>query len=342
MVKYNYIIKAMDLYVTKCPTIAEKKQILSQRTYEDKHNELITKDLLNQGELNLYESLGRSYNELMESYDNQIDLLQFNIKKFKEDGKDYMVEGLQNEIDSLNDRKQTLEDKLFIFERRLIDGYSKKMKDSLNVNENDYLMEKQSDDIVEHNTIGEIERREIDNQRDIGLTDNEVSALQDYYGSDSMLINSKLNDGHYWNSLNYEKQELLSQKLNTVDKNIHNAIKKSNGLTEGTVLFHGGFFDVTKVVGDKIKFKGYTSASFQENVGKTFTKSGTYSSNFSESYTYKILAPKGTKGLCANDTQYGKLADFSFEQEFLLDKNFIGTIVNIDYDNKIVTILGDS
>ena len=59
-------------------------------------------------------------------------------------------------------------------------------------------------------------------------------------------------------------------------------------------------------------------------------------------YTYKILLPKGHKGICANG-QGGKftMASVKNEQELLLNHGTEGTIVNIDYKNHEVTILAD-
>lgn len=93
------------------------------------------------------------------------------------------------------------------------------------------------------------------------------------------------------------------------------------------------------IAGDKIKFKGYTSTSFQENVAKEFHN---YSSVSSELYyTYRILAPKGTKGICANDESHGAMGSHPREQEYLLDKGSEATILDVDVENHIVTIVLD-
>ena len=109
-------------------------------------------------------------------------------------------------------------------------------------------------------------------------------------------------------------------------------------MLQDTTVYHGGKFDVSKIVGDKVKFKGFTSASFQMNVAedspsRMFTDRGKF-------YVYKILLPKGSKGLCANDKSHGgSLTMVTGEQELLLDKGFEGSVVDIDYKNHIVTVL---
>ena len=124
-------------------------------------------------------------------------------------------------------------------------------------------------------------------------------------------------------------------------RNISNAIARSDGLLQDTVLFHGGKFDLSKMVGDEITLKGYTSCSFQENVAKHSIKQqdGVFKEELM--YTYRILAPKGTKGICANDDSQGTLSRFTFENEYLLDKGFTGKVVDIDYDKQVVTIMAE-
>ena len=99
------------------------------------------------------------------------------------------------------------------------------------------------------------------------------------------------------------------------------------------VLYHGGKFDVNKVVGDHVKFKGYTSTSFQKSAASDFANFD----GLDVKYTYKILLPAGSKGVCANDKNHD-MTNFWHEHEYLLDKGLEGNIVDIDVKNHIVTL----
>lgn len=342
MVKYDTLVKVIGTYVEKCQTIAEKKQILSQMDFQEKYAQLESQSLVNKGEIQLYGELHLHHKHLMEHFEDTVNLIEDYAQKLETEGEFDDAEYEREKIQALINRKETVEDKMFQLERRILDGYDKRPKEVDGVNENDFSSEKQIDGAYTRNTIGELEQAHIDNQKGIGLNDDEISALQQYFGAGAKTLNSKLYDSDTWNSVPIEDRKLTTLIWNDVDRNLHNAIKKSNGMLEDTTLYHGGFFDVSKLVGDKVKFKGYVSASFQENVGLHFARvGGKPFTHGGEKYTYKLLVKKGTKGLCANDTQYGKLTNHSFEEEVLLDKNFVGTITHIDYDNKIVTLIKD-
>ena len=230
---------------------------------------------------------------------------------------------------------------IFSLERKILEK-PKPSKPIPQVNESDYAMEEQIKEKF-MNSIGSLEQKQIDLQnKTMSFTFNEFIDIGDYFGEGYRDINSKLIKpskkwGKDWTP---DVRKRLVRETNRKIKTITNAIDNTPGLIQNTLVFHQGFFDVTKVAGDKVKFKTFVSASYQQNVAN-FMKH-TYSSYPSElSYTYKILLPEGHKGLCANGEGYKSfsLARHENEQELLLNRGLEGTIQNIDYENHIVTLV---
>ncbi len=326
MVKYKTILQIMEDYVVKCPTIAEMHSQLANMTQEEKEDAFFDESLLNMGEAEVYLALLKKkdfcereieyYENLLESGDND--------ESFNKD----MVEHFKGNV-------KDIEEKLFQFERRIIEGYKKESLEPPKVDISNFKEDVQITDL-DNDTIKPLEQAQIDSQEKIDLTEDEVDSLRYYLGDGARITNSRLNNGHKWNNLTDEQKKEKGKRSKEAEKDISNAIKKSEGLKQDTVLYHGGEFDVTKMVGDKVKFKGYTSASFQQGVSDQFQN---YSTVPKENYyTFKILAKKGTKGICANDRSRGKLSSNYDEHEYLLDKGLEGDIVDIDYENHIVTL----
>ncbi len=328
MVRYNDIIKVIEDYVAKCYTLAQMKERLSLIPQDEKDS--LLKNLMNDGEKQWYNRLR--------------DNVQWNIRKI-EDMTERMKEdtGKQKELDAqfieeYKDTNASLQELMFQFERRIIEGNNKKHNTPPKFNIDDFKMENQ---FLDDHTDGAVEDRQVDYQKSTDWTDEDISELRHYFGSGSRSLNSYLNNGRHWNKFSDEEKAHLEGELKERSKNLSKTLRKTKGLVEPTVVFHGGRFDITKEVGDKIKFKGFTSTSFREGIAEGF---GEGSVPMPLHYTYKLLLPKGTKGFCGHDSSYpnsrGEPLGYGFEHEYLLDKGFEGDIVDIDYDKHIVTVLG--
>lgn len=328
MVKYKSIVQAISDYVEKCGhTLAEMRKILSQMSSTEKYDSLKEQGLLNEGELKHYEYLREDIRELP------------NIIKEAEDH----IDEVSNEMlkgmfkDTIRYHKQLLKEEseeMFHFEKRLLNGYKPREAQEVDYDVSKYEVE---GSYLDSEYIGKIEKRQIESQKDIKFEEEELDSLQVYYSDGARRLNSKIYNGTYWQSLPKEEKEALIPQFNKVEKHLSNAINKTEGLTQDTIIFHGGKFDLSKIVGDKINIKGYLSCSFQKGVAQQFNKDGAIPNTLV--YTYELLLPKGYKGLCANDDSQGYLTNYREEHEFVLDKGFNGKIVDIDYESQTVTIV---
>ena len=111
----------------------------------------------------------------------------------------------------------------------------------------------------------------------------------------------------------------------------------TDGLTEDTMLYRGGYWDIHLNVGDHSKgFNGYQSTSFRKEVGERYVDN--YSDKDTADMLIQILAPKGTKGIVSNDPNFNTVWD---AHEFVLARNTGFTVLDIDYDNMVATIVLD-
>ena len=67
MVRYKTIIKIIDGYVTKCPTIAEMRERLSQMSYDEQYSQLMSQGLLNPLEEKEYLSYKKGAEQVLET-----------------------------------------------------------------------------------------------------------------------------------------------------------------------------------------------------------------------------------------------------------------------------------
>ncbi len=328
MVKYETILKAIDEYFVKCPTISEKKIMLRNMSLDEKNERL--EQVLNQGEKEWYKYLiaNRDY------YGRRV----------QEELED--EEGVNEEYYNKLTKEviPQLDDDIFKLERKILEKQKERLEPPV-VDESEYIMESPIDTEKEHYgnvLIGDVEQRQIyEQEATLKFKDiDEFLNVKDYFSNGYQNINSKLNNGKTWTGYSEEEREALSRQVNKEIRALTSAINRSTGLVDNTILFHSGYFDVTKRRGDKVKFKGFTSASFQKQVADDF-KMSYHSFPKQLNYTYKILAPKGTKGLCGNASGSGilNLSGHGREHEFLLDKGLEAQITDIDYENKVVTVL---
>lgn len=286
------------------------------------------KELLNSAELDHYNNLllqQTEWERLIHEHENL--------------DKDKFPKGM---VDSLiKEFRKNLEDNKegrFQYERRIIQGNKKKdLNEPPQVDISKYATEKDNPNEDTNNVkYGKIEQGMIDKQSQITFTNDNIDCLTSYFSDGFALVNSRLNNGKQWSSLSKEEQEHKSKNLNYLEKNLSDAISKTSGLSNPTRLYHFGEFDVSLVGGDRVKFKGYTSTSFQKSVATDW--GDTYHSHGVE-YTYELLCDTGTKGVCANDNHQRNLTHHKEEHEYLLDKGVEGTILNVDVENHIVTVL---
>lgn len=350
MVKYEYIVKAMDLYITKCPTIKEIQQKLEQMSYREKKKLLVKNGLLNEGELEHYEKV---INEL--KYADRI----YEVARTDEEWEalePWMTIGvpMPHNADYLVEKYSPI---AFEYEKRIFNGYKPKTPKEIDPQvlrdiDFDYTLEKQYRDKYAE-PIRKVERRQITDQEKITFTEGNCNAISDYFHNGYQDLNSYLNDGHRWNKYTDEERIKLTPRVKKMDRELHDSIGKTNGLVEDTILFHGGDFDVKKVVGDKVKFKGYVSSSYHRAVADSFSTLSSYDGV--PQYVYKIALPKGTKGLCANakfktengqyqwesenGNLYGEITGHKYEHEYILDKGSEFEIIDIDYETHTVTLV---
>ena len=272
----------------------------------------------------------------LEDYQNNIKKL--NNLKYIKDKKQVLI------YDSIDDDIKKYEDEIFQYERRIYDGYEPRVNEDVpSYNLKDFHKDAIRIDIGIYGTVdlGEIEEIQINNQQDITWSKKEMTSLSMWHGDEYEFINGSIYGTNRWNDFLKEVNDddpsmydTVIQDMNNTKRHITNSINKTNGLLQPTVLYYGAsHFDIHKIVGDKISFDGYISSTFSEHTGKH------YQDNYlGEGFLYKFLAPTGTKGICMNSKD---LYMFGWEHEYLLGRNTSGTIVDIDYNNREITVLLD-
>ncbi len=293
---------------------------------------------LNKGEKKYYDTLADSmsfYKKIINQFQEKLDNKEWE----NEDQKDSWERSIFDATHSL----EFYEEQSFRFERRIIEGYKKETKDPPQVNVDDFEMENQGDwkengeTVFAVNNIQDLEQKQIDSQKGLKFTKDQKDALTDYFNVGCFDLNSKLNNGRRWQRYAESTKKEKLPRINKLDKNLSEAISVTKGLTQDTVLYRGDYFDVAKTVGDHIKFKGYLSTTYLQESTEKFYMEHDYPKECY--YTYKLLLPKGTKGLCANDLSQGKFSTHFAEHELLLNKGLEVDIVDIDYENQVVTVV---
>lgn len=325
MVKYITILDVIEKCLSK-QRIQEKLALL-----DDIDKYIMLKPLTNPGELEAYDKM-KFHHQLtannLEYYKNE--LANGTIPEFV--GK--------AEIERLTKKYAEEEYEIYLYEKRIYDSdFKLKEPKKIDYDISNYKEDVQwdkSEDLYEDYTIGKSEQAIIDQQKNLTLTNAQLSSVLSYYGSGSKIVNSKLNSGETWDRLPDDKKKMVSEAIDKSSRHLSAAINKSEGIKDNIIVYHGGRFDVKKVVGDKVYFRGFTSCSFQKHIGESFGERGWY---------YRICLPAGSKGLCGNGRVADRKGDMrllsshSDEHEFLLDKGFSGDIVDIDYENHMVTIM---
>ena len=324
MVKYKTILNVIEKCLSK-KRILEK---LSEIDDVDKH--LMLKPLTNPGELEEYDKLKFTHALTL----SRLDSLKDDLKN------GYLPENIANEAISEMKRKSENEEKrIYYYEKRIYDTKFKLREpkkidyDLTNFKEDPQITD--NDELFEDTSIGPVERGIIEQQENIVFTDKQLSSIHSYYGSGSRILNSKLYDGESWNRLSENDKERMGPSIDKRSRNLTLAINSTEGIKDNIIVYHGGPFDPTKIPGDHIKLKGFTSCSFQKKQGESF----------GGIWCYKICLPTGSKGLCGNAVatdSKGKtisLSSHTDEHELLLNKDFGCNILDVDYENHIVTVI---
>ena len=322
---FNYSI---DNYDVKCSN-REIKSKLSNMSDEEKMDAL-------EGKLTLAEK--DYYTHLVEERKNIMGYIRDHKKRreeYEKQGYKEEVEFCDSLINEWESEVKDFEDAIFNYEKRIVRGHEIKEGAKKEYDLNKYTEDNQfyDDDTDAEPRYGKLETKLINKQKNIGLDNNQVECLSDYFYS-SRDLNSMLWGGDSWNNLSKDEKESKMERLNQLDKGLSEAINSCPPTTEPMIVYHSGNFDVSKLVGDHLKFKGYTSASFQKSGA---TDMNTTFNGIDVNYTYRILLPTGSKGVCANDSNH-RMTNYWTEHEYLLDKGLEGDIVDIDVENHMVTI----
>lgn len=310
-------LEVINSIIIKCSN-NQIKERLSKLSVSEKNEKL-------DGKLNSFEK---------KDYDDNLNLLEF----LKMD---------DNPSDFIKYQIEKTEDILFDYEKRIYRGYDldKHKKNIPEYNLNDYV-EDNRESLVEPKynpelgvSIGNIEEKEMNAQRNIIFSDDEIDALKYYFGKGYLGISAELSSKYkrgVWDTMPKDERNKYHKMNSESIPLIDSAMNKSDGLGQNTILYHGvrdtHLVDIHTLVGDKIKLDGYVSATFSKYTGRGYGEEVG-----DEKLLYvKFLAPKGTKGVCPNSQ---KLSSYPNEHEYLLDRGLSGTVVDINYDNGEVTVL---
>ena len=338
------LLKNNKNLTVKCgPTIAEMTATLSEISYDEQYAQLKEKGYLNPLE---EKDMLRTIEELADQKERRE---QFG-------GQDPLT-------DELRDKEiQRMEDELFQYGRRIIEGYETEFP----VNLDDYRdkagqgdehikmwgYDEYGDDEytyeITHN-MGYMEEDTITNQQNsinIKVNPNElvedewtgeetpkviderVVSMNNYFAGDLSHINYEISHKGYLDKINETARKDV--------ENIDSLMEETDGLPYNTLLYRGGHFDIHTRVGETISFKGYQSTTFQLDVAKWY--GGEEAKDRAEfgNMLYLIHAPKGTKGIAGNDERF----DNGFmEHEYVLPRDTNMKVIRIDYENMICEVV---
>lgn len=372
--------KLINQIIVKCMTHAKIRNQLSNLSLNERLNLLSEKDKLTRLELDDYKKIKRIYEikrkELEDKYNDEISDLNRLKDKFNYDDnvvEEILSEELNPEYNKLfKDLEKEYENILFKYDKRIFENYtaSKGDKPIPSFNWDDYQYDKNGIEKYDVNdeggfvdmlavklsasreSIGTIENNLINNQENINYTDKQLSWLRKYFEDNRLpsfltyMINGRepknytdvesvyyeeYGDSEY---VEYNLTERWKNEFNNIKNHLDNAINKSQGLDKPTIFYHAGRVDPSLLPGDRGVWKGYKSMSFQEQV---MSKHKQINPDY---WNIIVLAPKGTKGVCANDERFRGYS-FIDEHEYLLGRNTGYTVIDIDYEKGTEIVLLD-
>lgn len=331
MVDIEYI-KEM---VFKCYSIKEIQSRLSIYSRDERTSLL-------QGRLTEGEWI--EYNQIINEITNDIKDYEDFIDKIDKEKLPMLLEHIQELKDRINE-------KLFQYDRRIIENYTIPLTFELpsdfdikkfQSDPDDYDRNRMFDD---DSTIGDVERAQIEyQQEDSNFTKLEKSRMNEYYFNSYGYVNTRLWEGHkameeiYYDRFDDDEMFYYEDMFPKIVRSLDNCINKTKGLKNNTRLYRAGAVDIHLAPGMHGTLKGYSSTSFQKETAKRLANEN------AEGYdwTIEILAPKGTKGVCANDHTNFNNNSYTFEHEYTLGRNTGYTVLSMDYKNKRQVILLDA
>lgn len=322
----------MDDYLQKCGiTVSEMRMKLQFRMTQDEKYEKL-KEVLNGGQYDYYKRLINHLEWAREESDRIFDK-----------GLEEMFEGRLLELDLFIDE---CEKEAFKWERRIFEGGFKE-KEPVSVDESTFREDEQFKYSLPSDGIGGLENELIEKQKSTlrDLDEDDIDSAN-YWFNNGGKINHEIYKSHDWNKIVWEDEEYDTDLSKVISNNNTKAKVKLDKLFDGleplgvdVVCYRGGSFDLTKMVGNKVKFKGYTSVSFQEGSAKTYMNTKNQSSgefHIWNMWEYKFLIRGENKGLIGNDDRFVNGID---EHEMVLPRNTEADILDIDYDKRVVTVL---
>lgn len=207
---------------------------------------------------------------------------------------------------------------IFNYERRVVENFQLPTNSSLDVDISKYKID----------TNGDLEKAQIDSNKNIDLSLVEEAHLKEYFMRDYLYINGKIYNTDFWKKLSKDEKfwwddEALDNETYILDK----AINKSNGVLEDSMYFRGGYWDIHLQVGDEFTWDGYTSLSYDPDGVNTFI-------NHDNERYIRVLINKGKKGIPAN---LNGMAEYDYERELLIGRQTKGKVVS--YTNDMVTVI---
>ena len=334
MINYKkYITNIFDeLLNTKCMSIKDMKQKLSSMGREER-----TKAL--NGRLTPLE--WDEYNVWLETYYSS-ERINEKLQWIKERGKEDKIPRFLKMVEEIN---QEIDDELFKYDRRILEDYNVPQLPVPYVDESKYKMD---EDIIEINDsdstkrepylIGDTEKEMLELQEStMDFTRNQRNCLGGYFTDEYRYIKARLtHDNNYLEDLSEEDKSYYEAEFPRWVRGIDKSINNSNGLVHDTVVYHAGLPDVTLVPGMHGVYKSYTSTAFQKQTCVRHRASH-YGD---DGWITKILAPKGTKGICANDKRFEGYSYWD-EHEYLLGRNTGYTVLSMDYDTREMVVVLD-
>ena len=334
----------------KCgPTISEMKSTLSGLSHEEQYKQLTEQGLLNPLEEKDFQEIPNT----IQRNNEWIEIVQDNLNKGKYDFDEDYKQELIDEIKKKQEENNALNDELFQYGRRLIEGYETELPLDLNEYQGRGSQRDEQIGLWERDDYGDLdysyeithdmgyaEEKTIDNQQSsiqlddsaweyrddetILLNDPRVESMNNYFAGDLSHINYEISHKGYLDKINETARKDV--------KNIDSLMEESDGLAYDTLLFRGGHFDIHTRVGETISFKGYTSTTFQSDVAKYYGGDSVEDRKYSGDMLYLIHAHEGTKGIAGNDERF---ENGFLEHEYVLPRNIPMKVLRIDYENMV-------
>lgn len=157
-----------------------------------------------------------------------------------------------------------------------------------------------------------LEKKQIELQQKISLVKEDIYAGDYYFQSGHKNINGFINNDKEWQNMYPSVKKEIEKYVRGMNiPYLDRTIKRVPGLAQDTTLYRAcDVFDGSLKPGQKGKFKQYISTTFQKKSADAFSAS--------DRYDLTILAPKGQKGVVAND---GRFDVWIREHEWLLPRN---------------------